>query len=230
MEFITLRTITSDLLKIIRASNISSSETISIRQLEDWVHQYRAVLLKRDLDKGRRPNPDYIQEINHLRLDPVETVGDDIAAERNESLTYRYKTILTVPKTLDLHYRSGFTHIGTPMGEEIQLVPESRSQFQEYKKYTNKSRLCYLRNGYIYVVNDFPLEFIAVRGIFEIPSEVGRFVNPVTDQPYFNLDTKYPIPANMVPDLKSMILQKELQIEVAAPTDNTNNQANDVLQ
>ena len=38
MEFVTLRTFTSDLLNIIRSSNVSSSETISIRQLEDWGH------------------------------------------------------------------------------------------------------------------------------------------------------------------------------------------------
>jgi len=226
MEFITLRTITNDLLKIIRGSNVSASETISLRQLEDWVHQYRAVLLKRDLDKGKKPNPDYIQEINHLRLEPVETVGDNIVSSRNESGTYNYRTILQIPKTIDLNFVSGFTYIGTPMGDEIQLVPESRAKWQQYKKYTLNDRLSYLRDSHMYVINDFPLEFITVRGIFEIPSEVGRFVNPITDQPYFNLDSKYPIPAHMLPDLKAMILQRELQIEANSPTDTNNDSAN----
>lgn len=227
MDFITLRTITADLLNIARGANISSSEPISVRQLEDWVHQYRAVLLKRDLDKGKKPNPDYIQEINHLRLEAVEATGEDISSSRNESGTYRYRTILEVPKTVDLNFTSGFTYIGTPIGEEIQFVPEGRVRWQQYKKYTPKDRLCFLKNGHLYVENDSPLEFIKIRGVFEIPSEVGRFINPITDQPYFNLDSKYPIPATLVPALKDIIIQKELKIETNVPTDTTNDSKND---
>lgn len=229
MIFVTLRTITNDLLKIVRASNISSSESISLRQLEDWVHQYRGILLKRDLDKGKKPNPDYIQEINHLRLEPVEKVGDNIISDRNESRTYNYRTILEVPKTIDLNFTSGFTYIGTSLGNEIQLVPEGRVEWQQYKKYTLNDRLCFLRNGHIYLKNNAPLEFITVRGIFEIPSEVGRFVNPITDQPYFNLDSKYPIPVNLIPALKDMIVQKELKIEATAPTDVRNDDMNNPI-
>jgi hypothetical protein len=230
VTFTTLRTITNDLLKIIRASNISSSETISIRQIEDWVHQYRAVLLKRDLDKGKKPNPDYIQEINHLRLEETEVEGDDIINDRDKSNTRIKRTVLKLPNTIDLNFNSGFMYIGTPMDEEIQLVPEGRVRWQQYKKYTLNDRLCFLRNQQLYVINDFPLEYIKVRGIFEVPSEVGRFVNPITNQPYFDLDSKYPIPINMLPDLKAMILQKELKIEAVAPTDVTNNDINNPIQ
>jgi hypothetical protein len=226
MQFITLRTIITDLLNIARGANISSSEPISTRQLEDWVHQYRATLLKRDLDKGKKPNPDYIQEINHLRLEAVEATGEDIALARNESGTYRYRTVLEIPKTIDLNFTSGFTYIGTPIGEEIQIIPEGRSRWQQYKKYTPKDRVCFLKNGHLYIENDTPLEFIKIRGIFEIPSEVGRFVNPLTEQPYFNLDSKYPIPATLVPALKDIIVQKELKIETTAATDNTNDDRN----
>jgi hypothetical protein len=226
MQFVTLRTITNDLLNIVRASNISSSETISLRQIEDWVHQYRGVLLKRDLDKGKKPNPDYIQEIGNIRLVPIELVGDDVLDERNTTGTVIYRTSLEIPKTIDLNFTSGFTYIGTPTGNRIQIIPESRSEWQKYKKYTANNKLCFLRNGYIFVINSEALEFITVRGIFEVPSEVGRFINPITEQPYFDLDSKYPIPINLIPVLKEMILQKELKIEVSSPTDNTNDAVN----
>jgi hypothetical protein len=226
MEFVTLRTLTNDLLRIVRASNISASETISIRQIEDWVHQYRGVLLKRDLDKGKKPNPDYIQEINQLRVTPVELVGDNVLENRNTTNTVIFRTTLELPKTIDLNFTSGFTYIGTSTGNRIQLIPESRSEWQEYKKYTPIDPLCFLRNGHLFIINSDALEFITVRGIFEVPSEVGRFVNPITEQPYFNLDSKYPIPITLVPALKEMILQKELKIEVTSPTDNTNDAVN----
>ena len=226
MEFVTLRTIVNDLLRIVRSSNITSSETISLRQIEDWVHQYRGVLLKRDLDKGKKPNPDYIQEIGNIRLVPIELVGDDILDERNTTGTVIYRTSLEIPKTIDLNFTSGFTYIGTPTGNRIQLIPESRSEWQRYKKYTADDKLCFLRNGYLFVINSDALEFITVRGIFEVPSEVSRFVNPITEQPYFDLDSKYPIPINLIPTLKEMILQKELKIEVSSPTNNTNDAVN----
>ena len=73
MNFITLNTIITDLLLVIRGSKISDSETISKRQLEEWIHQYRSLLIKQDIDKGKMPNPDYIQEIDHLKLESIDT-------------------------------------------------------------------------------------------------------------------------------------------------------------
>jgi hypothetical protein len=222
MTFPTLRTITSDLLNIVRGSNISASETISVRQLEDWVHQYRAILLKRDLDKGKKPNPDYIQEIGHLLLEKVDLSGDDITSLGVPSGSFVYRTVLEVPPTIDLNFSSGFTYIGTPAGDELQLIPEGRSRWQQYKKYTNADKLVFLRNKRLYVVNSEALYALTTRGVHENPAEVGRFTNPLTNQPYFNLDSRYPIPVNLIPTLKEMILQKELKIEVSSPTDTTN--------
>jgi hypothetical protein len=230
MEFTTLRTLTTDLLNIIRASNISASETISKRQIEDWIHQYRALLIKQDLDKGKIPNPDYIQEIGNIKLEKVDIAGDDITSLGIESGINIYRTALEIPNTIDLNFKSGFTYIGTPMGDELQLIPETRSKWQQYKKYTSKDKLVYLRNKRLYVPNHESLGFLTTRGIHENPAEVGRFVNPITNQPYFDLDSKYPIPVNMIPILKEMILTKELKIESAALTDNTNNYSHNLEQ
>lgn len=226
MNFVTLNTITFDILNIIRNSNIADTETISKRRLEDKVHQTRALLLKRDLDKGKKPNPDYIQEIGNLRLEKVDLSGDDITSLGLVTGSYIYRTTLEIPKTLDLNHSSGFTYIGTPAGDEIQFIPEGRSKWQRYKRYTSSDKLAFLRGGYLYIVNSKALEFITLRGIFEIPTEVGRFVNPITDQPYFGYDTKYPIPINMLQELKNIILQSEFKIELALPTDVTNDSAN----
>jgi hypothetical protein len=90
MEFVTLNTITTDLLEIVRQAKISRSEPISKRQLEAWVHQYRSLLLKRDLDKGKMPNPDYIQEIPAIELEVVDRAdGSNI-----DTYTYMLKTKL----------------------------------------------------------------------------------------------------------------------------------------
>lgn len=226
MAISTLNKITTDLLNIVRNSNISDSENISKRQLEDWVHQYRSIVLKQDLDKGKRPNPDYIQEIDHLKLSAIDTAGSNITVNGIPTGNYILISDLEIPNTLDLNFKSGFMYVGTVDGTEISFMPEGRAKWQQYKKYTADDAVCFLRGGYLYVMYNKPLEYITIRGIFENPVEVGRFVNPMTSQPYFNDNSHYPIPANMLPLIKSMILQKELGMEVKTFSDDTDDSSN----
>lgn len=230
MTFTTLNTITHDILEILRKSNIADTETISKRRLEDKVHQVRALLLKRDLDKGKKPNPDYIQEIGNLILEVVDQSGDNLSSLGLPSGTYIYRTKLELPRTIDLNYSSGFMYIGTPTGDEIQFIPEGRSKWQQYKKYTPAEKMAFLRDGHLYIINSEALQYITVRGIFEVPTEVGRFVNPITDQPYFDYDSKYPIPINMLQDLKTILLQSEFKLELSTATDTTNDSAHNPQQ
>jgi len=224
IEFVTLATITSDLKNIIRGAQLTQSEPISDRQIESWVHQYRAKILKQDLDKGKMPNPDYIQTIQALELEEV-----DEAEGTTLSTDYKtFRTKIQLPNTIDLNFKPGFTYIGTITGQEIQFVPQGRSQWQQYKKYTGEDRIAYLRDKYIYVTNDKELRYITVRGIFEVPTEVSHLSNTnevITDA---TEDTAYPIPIDKIPLLKEMILKLELGIEAQAYSDITQDSASKV--
>ena len=213
--FNTLRTITEDLLKIIRGGEVTDSEQISRRQIENWVHQYRAVLLSRDLEKGYMPNPDYIQTIPNVPI-----TGDTTL-----------KTSGSLPRVIDLNRTSAFTFVGKTTGEEIQMIPEHRRTWQQYKRYTTAEMLWYLgsNDGKINVINPAALATLTVRGVFENPAELERFKYSSGD-PVFNLDTRYPIPNNMVTTLKEMIIQKELGIETQAPGDSKNDDDHGVAQ
>lgn len=224
IKFVTLNTIVSDLLDIIRQSKVSRSEPISKRQLEGWVHQYRALLIKRDLDKGKMPNPDYIQEIPALQLDVVDRSEGTVL----ESNTYMLKTNLALPNTIDLNNKAGFMYVGTLDGIEYQFVPEGRTQWQQYKKYTNNDNLVFLRNKHLYLLSVSPVKYITVRGVFEVPTEVSNFVNPNSTSDSADLDTPYPIPIHMLPSLKELILKTELGIQYVAPSDTTNDSAHKV--
>ena len=224
VNFVSLNSIISDMLAIVRGSKVSQSEPISKRQLEAWVHQYRSVLLKRDLDKGKMPNPDYIQEIQGLKMNAVDQ-ADDVELSREE---YIMKSDLALPKTIDLNFKSGIMYVGTIDGHEVQFVSESRSKWQRFKKYTQNEQLAFLRNEYLYIINDKSMKYATVRGIFEIPTEVGNFVNPTTSQPVTGLDDPYPIPISLLPTLKEMILRRELNIIVTAPSDSKNDSAPEV--
>lgn len=217
IQFVTLNTITTDLLNIIRGSQISQSEPISKRQLEAWVHEYRAKLLKQDLDKGKMPNPDYIQTIQALELEEVDESEGSIASDIKT-----FRTKLQVPKMIDLNFKSGFMYIGTINGREIQFVPEGRARWQQYKKYTGGDPIAYLKNKYIYVENDKELRWLTVRGIAEVPTEISHLNNPNESVEDSTMNSSYPIPINLIPTLKEMILKGELGIEVNAFSDTKN--------
>jgi len=218
IQFTSLNSIVTDLLEIIRQAKVSRSEPISKRQLEAWVHQYRALLIKRDLDKGKMPNPDYIQEIPSIELEVVDVAdGGSIG-----TYSYMLKTALALPNTIDLNNKSGYTYIGTIDGYELQFIPEGRAQWQQYKRYTQKDSLVFLRNKYLYILSVSPIKYLTIRGIFEIPTEVSNFVNANMPTRSSDEDDAYPIPISMIPSLKEMILKLELNIEYQAPSDSSN--------
>jgi hypothetical protein len=167
------------------------------------------------------PNPDYIQELPGLQLEVVDKAdGVDLLSGK-----YWLRTVLQLPETIDLNFKPGFTYIGTIDGKEIQLVPEGRSSWQQYKKYTADDNIAFLRNRRLYLSTVTPIEHLSPRGIFEIPTEVMNFQNTHADYTFGGWDTKYPIPVNMIPVLKEMILKKELGITVQAYSDTTNDSA-----
>ncbi len=222
IQFISLNTLITDLLNIIRGAKVSQSETISRRQIEDWIHQYRALLLKQDMDKGKMPNPDYIQELPSVKL---EVVDKSLESDLQSGMNYM-RTELEIPTTIDLNFKPGITYVGTIDGREIQLVSEGRNYWQQFKRFTQKVPLAFLRNKRIYINNVTPLKYITIRGIFEIPTEVSNFINSSAISTYSTLDDRYPIPSNLVPVLKSMILERECGIIASSPSDNTNDGSN----
>lgn len=206
MVNVSLKEIAYDLLSIIRAGKITDDEPISERQVYQWIHEYRAKLLKQDIDKGKYTNPDYIQEYENTDGSPLA-----IVPEVQETRTV-YRTNVQIPKTLDFNFKSGILFLGDVEGNRIQLIPESRANYQQHKRWTDHTTVAYLKDRYIYLVNHNGLQYIRLRGIFEVPTEL----------PNMDLNSKYPIPINMIPTLKEMILKNELGIEAVAPSDEKN--------
>jgi hypothetical protein len=226
VEFQSLYSLIRDMVRIIRGSVETQSETISDWQVEFWIHQYRAQLIKQDLDKGKSPNPDYIQEITGLKLSPVNST------ELSNIKTNKYllRTDLQIPKTLDLNHSNAIMYVGTMEGREIQLVPQGRNRWHQYKNYTNTDPICYLKNQYLYISSGDVIQYLDIRGVFEIPPEVSNFINPVTGLTTYDVEEdKYPIPTNWLPTLKQMILQKEFGVMVGSGSDIINDGSNSLL-
>lgn len=220
---ITLNKITTDLLNIVRGADVSRDEPISKNQLEYWVHQYRALLLKRDLDQNRYPHPDYVQEFNGLVLEKVDKAGSNAVS----SELYTLRTVLDLPKFLDLNDRIGITFIGTVTGDEIQLMSQQRSPWQQYKSYTKNNKIAYIKGDKLYIERCPLIRYVTVRGVLEDPTVAKDYSSHTGISTYTN-DSSYPIPADKLPALKELILQKELGIMYKERSDNDNDSDQEV--
>lgn len=207
----TLNTIIDDIMLSIRNGRISESENISRIQVEQWIHQYRAMLIKQDIDKGRDVNPSYMQELNSIDLVVANYSAAGSEGEGDNILV----TATEIPKTIDFHFKSGIVSIMDLAGNEIQLMSEKRSLMQKYRRYTFYSYSAFIKGSKIYISGPGDITKINVRGIFEMPSSVSSY----------SADDVYPVPSSMIPAIKELIFSKEFKLQV--PTDKTNDSNDD---
>lgn len=208
--FNSLNAIIDDILLIYRDNEISESENLSRIQIEQWIHQYRALLIKQDIDKGREINPDYVQTFGPLHISKVS----------NCTGGYNYISDEELPKFIDLHFGSGLVAVKDMDGNLIQVGTETKAKYQTSRKYTCNDYIAYLKNNHLYILGPEHLEYVKIEGILEDPTQAGDCFD--------RDDTPYPVPANMIPTIRDMILRKELNVMLQMPTDNTNNSVNDV--
>lgn len=208
-----LNAIIDDIMNELRNSNISESENISRAQIEQWITQYRAVLIKQDIDKGRDLNPGYIQSIENIHLSQVDFSSSNTLRTNK----IRYQTDIEIPNTLDFHFNAGIVNITDLFGNEIQQSNKIRAGMQKNRRWTKNEYLAYKIGKHIYLEGPGELEYINVYLVAE---------NPRNIESCMDADAPYPIPINMLPTLKELIFTKEFKIN--APTDRRNDSAQEL--
>lgn len=204
----TLDEITDNILQIARNNNVAESEHLSRRQIQLWIHYYRAFMIKQWIDKERElENLDemFIQTIQPIHLNKVETAPGKLLYVGDKEL----------PKLIQFNNRVGVISVKDMYGNLIQIGNQTKSKLQRYRKATCGDYIAWVKGNKIYVEGDSnKLEYISVDVIAEDPTSLVDCWSP---------DIEYPIPASMIPTIIDMILKRELQVIVQMPSDTTNN-------
>ena len=219
----TLNQIVKDILLIARGGHVSQSENISDRQVAFWVNSYRAILFKQSYDKYSEIDRGYIQALNCMELEEVDTSECPTLVTTNRTIM---RTKLDIPKPIATRRGLCFTFIGDIHGKPFQLSTEENIPYYLSRKYSGKDVYVFLRDRRIYVVGNKKLERLSVRGVFEDPTELATYVDNCNNMASYTVDSPYPIGANIIPVLKEMILSKEMRIETSALSDNDNDSNN----
>lgn len=216
----TLNEITYNLLNIVRGGRIADDEQISQRQIGFMVSYYRALLIRRNYERKKEINPQLIQDLGCVELelaDRSECCDVDLATG-----CYVLRTVEEIPKLIEFSDRIALEFVGSiDKVKSFQQISAFQQQFYTYSKYTGKKEAFYYQNNRVYVINNTVLERINIRGIFEDPTEASRF-HHCSGEPCYSMDSTYPIAAHMLAEVNSLILSKEFQVEIQAPTDDEN--------
>jgi len=199
----------------------SDDGNISNEQIIFIFNQYRAKLIREDLEKKRSIDPQIVQNLGCVEVECVD------AYECCDILSYT--TILRskkpLPKSIEGYNKNYLIFVGTvDKATSFMVTSEAQARWGGNNKYTGKTPKAYIRDNdrYLYLINaPAGIELITVDIIAENPKEAAKFTT-CADTPCFTEDMEYPISAHMIPIINSLMAQNELRLLSGSSTDITN--------
>lgn len=206
----TLNQLIDNILLIARNSNVAESEHLSRIQIEKWIIAYRAMLLKQDIDKGYDIDSMYTTTIGPIHLNRIESIPG----------RFTYVSDTELPKLVSSHNNNGLCNVKDLFGNLIQVGDQTKAKYQKYRKATCNDYIAWISNNRIYIQGDSnKLEYIQVEVVLEDPTE---------EQECFDPDSEFPIPSAKIPTITQLIMNNELKVLTAMPSDTTNDSRDDL--
>jgi len=218
-----------DILNTARGGKQSDDENISLRQVGFNVDNTRALLIKRDLDKGSNINPDIVQTLGCVPVKLVDSSECDCLEVGCKIL----RTVDKIPKAIDLANKNLITRVGPIQvgSTPFSFISYERAGWESSSRYQRRPK-AFLHNGYIYILSEDDdtnlMKYITISGVFEFPEEVANFTDCPGGKPCYTDATTYPISSWMIEPLKDMIYKNTIRIAVQSPTDSLGNANHDV--
>jgi hypothetical protein len=201
-----------------RAGGITDDERLSSRAVKDWVNSYRAILVKRDLDKGKSISGNIVQDLGCVEMVAV----DEAECCQVKSGCYIFKSVLPIPKPLELNSKDALTFVGDVNKRRgWETTSQVGSYWDQYNKYTSDIEKYYYFNEHIYVTNMDFLKFINIQGVFEDPTQAATF-SKCSGEPCYTDNSEYPISRWMAPVIMDMVMKSELNLYLSTSSDQDN--------
>lgn len=220
----TLRELVYDLQNLKSAGRKSDDSLLSDRQVAFIINSYRLVILKQDLQKGRRLNQETVQNLGNVKVKKVNPAdcGCEIAN------CHLYKVESTLPKTLEVDGDLKLTFVGSIHGKSFQKTSFQRLPYDLYSKYTAGMNKWFKIGEELYIVsaNATLGKTINVQGIFEDPLKASEYRTCLCENDETctdGWDSEYPLPLTMWDTVKKLIMDAELKFMDSQVNDSLNN-------
>ena len=227
MAKISLKTLTDDILLLVRNNNISESEDLSRAQIHAWIKTYKNQLWKEERDRRKLLAKQYgfddenigdDEFIKRVEIGPLEL--EDVPSKSKEPI-FTKRTVEEIPNVMD-NAEGSILAIHDQQGENIQYMNHIRRHYNYWRKYTfGEMTAHYKDDRHMYVqglVDMGELKYIYVLYLLEVPDDTED--GEGDDAPD---EDEVEIPAWLVPGIKERIMKNELAFMLNRPSDDSNN-------
>lgn len=213
---ITANHLISDIRQIATSGGNSDDFKVSDRQILYWVNEIRSMLISQAIDKRADIADVWLQSITCFEMELAD-ISDCCEVATG---CYGLKSVSQVPTTIgDDELIIG---VYTIDGEVIDELTRQRSRYSKYNKFTKAKAGWFIKDGYLYIVNNTMLEMVTLSGIWEDPSDLAAFIS-CADQPCWSFDSDYPVSLKMASMITDIVIKTKIQPMMNFPLDNSNN-------
>ena len=228
MAKISLKTITDDILLLVRNNNISESEDLSRAQIHAWIKAYKQQIWKEERDRRKllalqnKLTDEEMSDDEFIKRIEVGPLELEVVESKDEIPTFTKRTVDPLKDVFN-NVGSSVLAIHDQSGEVIQYMDHVRRHYNYWRKYTyGEMSGYYMDDGHVYIeglVDEGLLKYIYVLYLQEVKDDTsdGDDENAPDDE------DDVMIPAWMVPPIKERIMKNELAFMLNRPSDDSNN-------
>ena len=222
---ITLSQITSDIRNIAASGELAYAFRVEDELIHFWIHEVRAMMISQSIAKRQNITDTWVQEISCVPL--VQVDESECCLVDTGCLVLRSETQL--PHTIETVADNSIIRVVTSAGQIISKSNAFEVKYNKYNRYTAKKTQWFLKNGYLYILNDQFMEYINVYGLFEDPSELSNYTS-CTGITCFSADDAYPVSNKMSNEITNYIIKTKVVPFLKFPQDNSNDGAKNESQ
>lgn len=200
----------------IRNGGIKSDDTkLSDEQVADIIHNYRAKLIRQEIDRGMKLDPMLIQPLLDLEVERV-------AFDRGQPLSGKtvFRTIKKIPRAIATKGSNLVTFVGDNLlGQAFQRSTPTKAQFDTARPFTGLNPKWFEFNDHIYVITEDSLTDIVVQLVAENPTKVLELTGDLNVFDPFEYE--YPLSVTLLDSIFKLMADTELKLS-SLPTDTLN--------
>jgi len=215
---LTVRKIISDIRNIATSGSNPIDFRIEDSQILFWVNETRSMLISQAVKKREDINDSWLQQITCL---PLISVDKSQCCEITTDCNI-LRAEVALPDTVDTSSDNFIVRVETDNGTIISKTTPFESKYNSYGKYGSNKPKWYLKNNYLYIINEEVINSINVTAVFEAPEELASYVS-CSGSACFSYDSEYPATLRMANDITNIVLKTKVFPFYQMPRDTSNN-------
>ena len=199
------------------------TDSLDERLVAKWIQSTRVKLIKQRMDIPMRiVNEKNVQSLGNVKMIPVES-NSILDAPFNKYMLLSEREI-----PWEIHNKLGplYTRVGSAdnLNRRFKVVTHEQALVSGNGKFNTNEVYAFQWGNRIGLISSSnihkQIEYITVKGVFENPLDVHKFVNNGgEDEDYWDLE--YPIAESLVNDMKNIVVQDNFNM-VMVPIDDKN--------